>query len=310
MHRSPVDSKGILPLAISLILLTTLTACGADTPSDSPTSGTGAAPATQGSESGSAPLPGSVATDREALVAFYNALGGPNWEGSVNWLSNAPLDEWSGVSTHDNGRVRSLILAASYGEYLKGELPSELGDLGALEQLTLTVLQLTGSIPPELGNLDKLFTLELSYTFLSGEIPPELGNLARLQTLNLSNNQLSGEIPSELSNLARLQTLNLSGNQLSGEIPPELGNLPDRDLTFLDLGGNRLSGEIPPELGNLVQLQSLDLRGNQLSGKVPASLADLDFGRSGSLKLSGNQFECIPSSLRDFVDSISSMPDC
>ena len=33
---------------------------------------------------------GSVASDRAALVAFYNATGGPGWSASTNWLSGTP----------------------------------------------------------------------------------------------------------------------------------------------------------------------------------------------------------------------------
>ena len=36
-------------------------------------------------------------TDREALVALYNATGGPNWDGNNNWLSDVPSGEWEGV---------------------------------------------------------------------------------------------------------------------------------------------------------------------------------------------------------------------
>ena len=40
---------------------------------------------------------GSAETDREALVALYNATEGEDWIFSNNWLSDAPLGEWKGV---------------------------------------------------------------------------------------------------------------------------------------------------------------------------------------------------------------------
>lgn len=49
-------------------------------------------------------------TDRAALVALYNATGGDNWTNSDNWLSDAPIGEWYGVTTDNNGRVISLNL--------------------------------------------------------------------------------------------------------------------------------------------------------------------------------------------------------
>ncbi len=140
----------------------------------------------------------SAATDREALVVLYNATDGPNWDDDENWLSDAPLDEWKGVATSDDGRVTELDLSEN---------------------------RLSGEIPPELGRLASLTVLSLYGNELSGEIPPELGRLASLTVLSLYGNELSGEIPPELGNLASLVLLSLYGNELSGKIPPELGNL-------------------------------------------------------------------------------------
>ncbi len=213
--------------------------------------------------------PTSTATDREALVALYNATDGPNWDDNENWTSDAPLGEWDGVSISDDGRVTGLFLN---GNQLSGEIPPELGNLANLKRLDLYLNDLTGEIPPELGNLANLIELDLYYNQLNGEIPPELGNLANLTSLRLSENQLSGEMPPELGNLANLEELLLNDSQLSGEIPPELGNLAN--LKTLHLQVNQLSGEIPPELGNLANLTYLSLWGNQLSGCVPSSLGD------------------------------------
>ena len=144
-----------------------------------------------------AQIPPKSDTDREALVALYNATGGPSWVDNDHWLSDVPISQWYGVTTDDiTGRVTELDL--SYN-------------------------QLSGEIPPELGNLANLQYLGLRGNQLSGEIPPWLGNLANLQYLYLSVNQLSGEIPPELGNLANLKELNLTWNQLSGEMPPRAG---------------------------------------------------------------------------------------
>ena len=144
----------------------------------------------------------SAETDREALVALYNATGGPNWSGNYNWLSDVPISEWEGVTTDGNGRVTELDL---YGNQLSGEIPPELGNLANLTGLFLGENELSGEIPPELGNLANPTGLFLGENELSGEIPPELGNLANLTSLaglDLGENELSGEIPPELDNLA------------------------------------------------------------------------------------------------------------
>ena len=186
-------------------------------------------------------------TDRASLTALYNATDGPNWIHNTNWLTDAPLSEWVGVSLSFTG-----------GDCVAG--------------LHLGVNQLSGEIPAELGNLTTLEVLWLGGNQLSGEIPAELGNLTTLDWLRLDGNQLSGEIPAELGNLTTLEQLNLAQNQLSGEIPAELGNLTT--LEELELYDNQLSGEIPAELGNLTALESLNLVENQLSGCIPASLRD------------------------------------
>ena len=211
-----------------------------------------------------------AATDRAALVAFYNATNGPNWTNNTNWLSDAPLDQWHGVSTDSDGRVATLDL---YANQLSGAIPPELGNLANLAGLSLAGNQLSGAIPPELGNLANLVGLSLAGNQLSGAIPSELGNLDNLLGLSLEANQLSGSIPSELGNLDNLLGLSLAGNQLSGSIPSELGNLDN--LLGLSLEANQLSGSIPSELGNLANLQELHLRHNQLSGSMPSALGNL-----------------------------------
>ena len=197
---------------LALILAALSAACGSGAPSDSPTSGSAAAPATDGAESESGPPLGSVATDREVLVAFYNAMDGDNWTNNTNWLSEAPLGEWHGVHTNSNGRVFNVRLTDNQ---LSGELPSELGSLSYLIILGTKDNQVSGEIPVELANLPYLAALELHGNQLSGEIPPELGSLPRLDSVRLEDNQFSGEIPSELGRLSNLEFLHLDGNQLT-----------------------------------------------------------------------------------------------
>ncbi len=119
-------------------------------------------------------------TDRAALVALYNSTNGPNWHGSANWLSDAPLGGWHGVTTGNNGRVIELNLNWNG---LSGEIPPELGNLANLTELALGSNQLSGEIPSKLANLSNLTVLRLHGNQLSGEIPPELGNLANLTLL-------------------------------------------------------------------------------------------------------------------------------
>ena len=235
---------------------------------------------------------GSVKGDRAALVALYNATGGRNWRNNGNWLSNAPMGAWHGVTTDSDGRVTDLSLSFNQ---LTGEIPAELGNLTNLTHLSLYDNQLTGAIPAELGSLTNLKgLLQLAYNQLTGEIPAELGDLTNLKGLSLSYNQLTGEIPAELGNLINLTHLYLHRNQLTGEIPAELGNLAN--LQTLSLYDNQLTG-IPAELGGLSNLEYLYLFNNQLTGAIPAELGGLS--NLEYLYLFNNQLTgCIPEGLR------------
>ena len=246
----------MLSVVLALVLTAALAACGSDepsgvtvpdrtasTPTETPaspartptTTVSGAAPTATDAPGPATEPPaasGSAETDREALVALYNATDGENWYGSYNWLSDAPLGEWRGVDTDDDGHVTVLVLN---GNELSGEIPAELGSLSNLLGLYLGGNDLSGEIPAELGSLSNLLGLGLSENDLSGEIPPELGSLSNLIELTLSRNQLSGEIPPELGSLSNLTELNLSENDLSlsGCVP---SSLEDQLISPSDLG--------------------------------------------------------------------------
>ena len=216
-----------------------------------------------------------LVTDCQALVDFANALirNGLHPPDNVirQWGSGRQqkLDRWQGIELAA-GRVARVELP--FGE-LKGDLPSDLTRLGALQVLNLLDNELTGRIPPGLGELSRLKMLDLGLNLLNGPIPPELGRLDQLTYLNLGGNELSGAMPPELGRLDRLTYLSLASNELTGPIPSELGQLSQ--LNSLSLDDNRLSGTIPPELGQLDRLTSLNLARNELSGPIPAALGRL-----------------------------------
>ena len=254
-------------------------------------------PSVKGTGTQCAPL-----TDRDRLVAVYEATGGPEWARDHNWLTRAPLGNWHGVEVDDRGRVVGLSLRGnglsgvippeiaglaslrslrlSWGD-LSGRIPEELGDLANLEHLDVTGNELEGTIPPELGRLSGLHTLSLGRNHLSGLIPEELGDLANLEHLDLGRNDLAGAIPSALGRLSGLRALFLPENDLSGPLPRALGRLGR--LMWLDLAGNGLSGVTPQELGDLAKLESLELARNRLAGRIPPELGDLTNVRRLSL---------------------------
>ena len=154
-------------------------------------------------------------TDRDALIAIYQATNGPGWTKSSGWNTDADIcSAWHGVGCNEAGQVTTLSLAINN---LSGALPARIGDLTELKELALNNNVLTGSIPSEIGNLTKL------------------------QELTLHVNQLSGPLPAEMSALTGLKILHLDGNKLSGEIEPALGALAaNLDFAGLDLNYNGL----------------------------------------------------------------------
>ena len=209
-------------------------------------------------------------SDYEVLAALYGATGGPSWTDSTNWKTDAPLDEWYGVTTGTGGRVTDLSLGFNA---LTGPIPEALGGLSNLTRLELYNNALSGPIPEALGGLSNLRLLYLSENFLTGPIPESLGGLSNLTWLWLGGNSLTGPIPESLGGLSNLTELDLGRNSLTGPIPESLGRLSK--LEWLSLGGNSLSGPIPRELGNLVNLESLSLGWNDLTGPIPDELGNL-----------------------------------
>ena len=182
----------------------------------------------------------------------YRATGGDDWTDNANWLSAAPLRDWHGVETNEQGRVTELRLGGwdetvrrHVGNGLTGALPLELGTLSHLRWLEIGGNRgLTGAIPASLGRLGNLEWLALDHNALSGPIPTELGNLTPLRSLTLSSNALSGRIPIELGNLTRLTSLNLGWTELSGPLPASLTRLSS--LEWLQLEGSALCAPDTP----------------------------------------------------------------
>ena len=250
--------------------------------------------------------PADAAKEREALAALYHAAGGDGWdddwwEGGHNWLTDAPVGDWGGVITDNQGHVVGLSLpigrnaelapeiahlsylrlldigrrsSAGGGRGISIPLPSPLGSLTRMESLAIWELiedrHAIKDLLPQLGSMTRLQGLSFSDTEVTGEIPSELGNLTRLAYLDLAETNITGEIPAELGNLTRLEVLVLSGTGLTGQIPPELGNLAR--LGLLDLSNTEMSGDVPAELGNLTRLSWLRLSSTDITGCLPVSL--------------------------------------
>ncbi|KAK3121749.1 hypothetical protein QOZ80_8BG0660280 [Eleusine coracana subsp. coracana] len=158
-----------------------------------------------------------LASDRAALLALRDALD-PGRRLPWDPAAPTPCNNWRGVTCDASGnRVVELRLPA---KSLRGTIPSgTVGNLTALQKLSLRFNAVSGAIPADVGNLAELRGLFLRGNLLDGEIPEGLFSLARLRRLDLAGNRLAGGVSLGFNRLTRLDTLLLEGNQLQGEIP-------------------------------------------------------------------------------------------
>ena len=198
-------------------------------------------------------------TERDALIALYNATQGAKWGTNTNWLG-APGTEctWFGVQCNP---AQTTVIRLDIGfNYLSGQLPIEIGQLTGLTTLRLVGNGLYGSIPTQIGQLTQLQNLYLYDNFFTGAVPAEIGQLTALQNIDVSGNGLDS-IPMTIGGLISLRTLDVSSNRLT-VLPIELGNLSA--LQSLDVSSNKLT-TLPNEIVNLGALQSLSASSNQLT---------------------------------------------
>lgn len=173
-----------------------------------------------------------------ALVAFYNATDGDNWNTNTGWDISASVGcdpcTWHGIGCDGNGNITSIIMV---NNGLTGQLPAEIGDFTHLETLNLALNNLSGSIPEELGNIISLkFSLNLQFNNLTGTIPSTLGNLTNLLGLNLNDNNLEGTLPSELSALPLSNFSVHNNNNLAGCYPESYDVFCDNNTNFSGTG--------------------------------------------------------------------------
>lgn len=247
--------------------------------------------------------------DSLQIIKLYQATDGDNWINNENWLSEIPLNDWSGITAID-----TIVIAIDLQRnHLSGIIPNEIGKLTSLRKIDLSDNNLNGTLPDSIGYLEYLDVINLAHNNLSGkidilfksasnltiidisdnnftgEIPKNIRNEKNLEILDLSNNNFTNNIPIDLFRLQKLTKLNLQGNSLSGEIPRQIGNL--KKLIFLDLSRNTFSGKIPKEIGNLTNLRDrLALNHNNLSGSIPkelGSLSNLEYLWLNNNQLSG-----------------------
>jgi Leucine-rich repeat (LRR) protein len=158
---------------------------------------------------------------------------------------------------------------------IQGSIPSCLGSLPKLVDLTLSNNMLEGTLPNALGNLKHLEKLYLDDNALSGNPLPIFNRLTSLENLMGSSNAFSGRIDASfLAKSTQILSVDLSHNTFTSVegFPGHLFNLP---LNQLDLSKNQLVGTFPTTIpDDTTRLEFLSVYGNQLTGSL-ASLVSL-----------------------------------
>lgn len=229
--------------------------------------------------------------EREALLAIFNALDGPNWEISdahqdyQRWGGEAGTEcDWPGVTCQwiqegEDGyySVKELEFNRLY---FSGTLPDEIGDFPNLKQLKIKNSNIVGPLPEGIGNLSSLQWLDIQVDVFDvtksfgGPIPESIGNLTSLQVFSAWGQDLTGPLPESIGGLVNLQRLDLACNDFTGSIPESIGNLTK--LTKLELSGSGLRGDIPLSMMNMSSLNEVWLQYNALYADDPSLLMFLE----------------------------------
>ena len=184
-----------------------------------------------------------------------------------------------------------------------GPIPTELFLLSHLEHLDISSDLFVGTLPTEITYLSSLVSLDVADSTLTGTIPSEIGIMRNLQTLVLSRSSFTGSLPTEIGLASLLRDLEITSTDIMGQLPPEVG-LCGR-LVSLNLWGSRLTGTIPSEVGLLAALTTLDLSENLLTGSIPTEIGMLS--KVHEVRLSNNNLtSTIPESLT-FLASAGSL---
>ncbi|MEN8886648.1 MAG: Two component regulator three Y domain protein, partial [Winogradskyella sp.] len=102
-------------------------------------------------------------TQKEALIAIYNATNGNSWNKS--WDFDQPVAKWCGLTLDKNDNIVGIDLSFNN---LNGTLPKELASLTALKFLNLSFNKLEGQLPSTLTLMVNLEDLKLFSNNFSG----------------------------------------------------------------------------------------------------------------------------------------------
>ena len=215
---------------------------------------------------------------KSALVALYNACGGPHWEYQDNWCSDKPVKEWYGVdyySTCKDNITFNPDGSLSYGEYIigpdcfkidfngqegmSGTIPDEFWDVCEYATFLRFDGDLTSSEMPARAWGEHLFYVDFANTGIKADLS-QMHHAKDLRYVDfigcdaiLTSSTFSGSYPK----LTSLTTQSATPRPL----PQNIGNLSYAapQLEVLQVGN--VSGDFQESLFDITQLIVLSIQG-------------------------------------------------
>ncbi len=160
-----------------------------------------------------------------------------------NLANNTALEFLGLYSNFLKGSIPSSIsklVSLTHLDYARnnmtGPLPTSLGLMTTLQYLWLSHNAFTiSAIPSWIGGLTKLEELSLKATQRNGTIPKSLSNLTSLVLLDLDRNNLEGTLPASLVNITSLTFLLVNRNpKLTGTLPQVYAKMSNLQMIVLD----------------------------------------------------------------------------
>ena len=190
--------------------------------------------------------------------------------------------------------VSKLVIA----KYLSSDapriesLPSSIGQLKRLKELSLDNAQALTYIPEEIGKLVNLEKFKVTGSRIAS-LPNSILHLKHLKHLDLSNSGCFRSLPKEIGNLFRLETLKLTWSIIES-LPGSIYCL--KHLRHLDLSHSHSHyfESLPAEIGKLIGLERLTLVDTFLSS-LPNEIGDLE--NLKKLDLSCSEIGILPQSI-------------
>ncbi|KAJ0794880.1 putative leucine-rich repeat domain superfamily, winged helix DNA-binding domain superfamily [Helianthus annuus] len=183
-------------------------------------------------------------------------------------LDELDLEEFPDIiPSHSYSSLQQLNFSCNDIEYL----PSSIGNLHKLVELSLVWCKKLKSLPRSICSLQHLRVLNLQSSGIE-EFPEDIGQLDSLKTLDLSASDVK-RLPDSICKLKHLETLNLRGCEFLDKLPEDLGLL--ESLVKLGLSHCKIR-DIPSSICKLKHLKVLKLYECSELVKLPENLGHLE----------------------------------